>query len=453
MIKNMILTATLLLAFLIAGLFIFAALQSVFEKEKRAAKKFLWLAIGLFIPFFIAAYAGFTLMGAIFSTLLILMIIIIFLPVSNPPVFNNMVPNSRFDERDTMFARNDLVPGSENFKDYYNLRPENLEPDNQFRSLPGLLSSQARYFHPAGFASAGAVFTATAHLKPLIQGKPSGQTYNISADDLTGYIKRWSKKLGAEDCGITELKDYHVYSHKGRGRSYGKKIEIKHKYAIAFTVEMDKAMINGGPAASTVMESARQYFNSGAIAVQTAEFLRLMGHDASAHIDANYEVICPLVARDAGLGEIGRMGILMTPKLGPRVRISVVTTDAPLISDEPKADFSVIDFCRRCQKCAAVCPARAIPYHDPEITDGVLRWQINSEACYTFWCQAGTDCSRCMSVCPYSHSDNLMHNFVRGAIKRSGLFRKLAVKLDDYIYGIKPYPKPLPEWMKITGNF
>ena len=63
-------------------------------------------------------------------------------------------------------------------------------------------------------------------------------------------------------------------------------------------------------------------------------------------------MIAPLVARDAGLGEIGRMGLLMTPRLGPRVRLGVVTTDLPLAPNEAGDDLSVLDFCTRCKKCA-----------------------------------------------------------------------------------------------------
>ena len=117
--------------------------------------------------------------------------------------------------------------------------------------------------------------------------------------------------------------------------------------------------------------------------------------------DGNYRVIAPLVARDAGLGELGRMGLLMTPELGPRVRLGVVTTDLPLVADQAVRDPSVIDFCTNCKKCAEVCPSRAISFGDKEEVDGVLRWQIDSEACFTFWCKVGTDCARCMSVCPY----------------------------------------------------
>ena len=442
---------------IVAGIIVFVILVlaagiSILEREKRAALKFFWLAIGLSLPFFIVGFAGYNVLGSVLSIFFTAIVLIFLFPYNRHSKFKNMTPTKQFDERDTMFARNELKPGTENFNYYYNRHPENKELDDHFRELPGLLDPKSHNYHPLGFASTDATFTTVASLKSLIKGRPVYQTQNISAEDLAKYIKGWAKQLGAVDCGITELKNYHLYSHKGRGDLYGKKIENEHNYAIAFTVEMDRDMISSAPGVSTVMESARQYFNAGAIAVQVAEFLRLIGYPASAHIDGNYEVICPLVARDAGLGEIGRMGLLMTPKLGPRVRISVVTTDAPLSTDKSKPDFTVIDFCLHCQKCASVCPAQAIQYNDMEEHDGVLRWQINSEACYSFWCQAGTDCSRCMYVCPYSHPDLFMHNMVRQAVKRSTLFRRLAVKLDDYIYGSRPAPKPLPNWMRIKNQ-
>ncbi len=172
--------------------------------------------------------------------------------------------------------------------------------------------------------------------------------------------------------------------------------------------------------------------------------------NARAHIDGNYEVVCPLVARDAGLGEIGRMGLLMTPKLGPRVRIGVVTTNLPLNIDNPLNDYSMIDFCIKCKKCADSCPSQAISFDNMQEVDGVKRWQINQETCFSLWCSLGTDCGRCMSVCPFSHPDNLMHNLVRAGIKNSSLFRTLALKLDDTIYGRKPPSAKLPNYLDIN---
>ena len=108
------------------------------------------------------------------------------------------------------------------------------------------------------------------------------------------------------------------------------------------------------PQASIVVESSRQYLNAGKIAVDLAEKIRAMGYDARAHIDGNYQLICPLVARDAGLGEIGRMGFLMTPTYGPRVRIGVVTTEAELLPDNYTRDYSVLEFCKICKNVPTV---------------------------------------------------------------------------------------------------
>ena len=67
---------------------------------------------------------------------------------------------------------------------------------------------------------------------------------------------------------------------------------------------MDRAMVMSAPLAPTLMESAQQYVESGVIAVQVAAFIRGLGYPARAHIDGNYRVICPLVARAAGLGVV-----------------------------------------------------------------------------------------------------------------------------------------------------
>jgi epoxyqueuosine reductase QueG len=145
-----------------------------------------------------------------------------------------------------------------------------------------------------------------------------------------------------------------------------------------------------------------------------------------------------LVASDAGLGVIGRMGLLMTPRLGPRVRIAVVTTDLPLKYKTKTNDTSALRFCESCKKCAAVCPAKAIPTGPREDVEGSLRWKINSESCYNYWTLSGTDCGRCVISCPYSHPDNYFHRLIRWGIKNNLLFSRMAVKLDNVFYGRRP---------------
>jgi reductive dehalogenase len=359
----------------------------------------------------------------------------------------DLVPIKRADERDIMFSRKELEKGTDRYREYYARNPEKEILDNLFRKEPGLLSSKALFYHPKAFNSARTFFKKIDDLKPLINGDISAKKSSLTPGEHRSMLFNKAMQLGALDIGICRCQSYHFYTHKGRGTDYGIPITNTHKYAIAFTVEMDHKMVQAAPNASIVMESARQYLNAARIATKIAVMIRNLGYGARAHIDGNYQVICPLVGRDAGLGEIGRMGLLMTPTHGPRVRIGVITTDMELEVSTYEQDHSVIDFCRMCKKCADCCPAQSIPHDDPKLIEGCMRWKINSESCFTFWCKSGTDCGRCMSVCPYSHPDHSLHKLVRWGISRSKAFRWIALQMDDFFYGKKPKPKDLPKFL------
>ncbi len=433
--------------------FVYAAVVSLRERETVAVKRFLAGAFLLSLLFFAIAFVTFTgkvfvfylLMAGLLSGMLFFLI-----PNGQKHTYRQVKPIGRIDERDTMFSRNELIPGTENFVDYYRRHPEKKALDDRFRNNKGLLQKGTTQYNPFYFASADASFETIAALRSFVEGTVAKERTPVVADNISRYVKNWSKKLGAVDCGITELQDYHIYSTGGRGERYGRKFVKHHSFAIAFTVEMSHEMIQTAPAGTMVMESGQQYLESGRIALQVAQFIRNLGYEARAHIDGNYEVVCPLVARDAGLGEIGRMGLLMTPKHGPRVRIAVVTTNLPLITDRPLHDYSFIDACAQCKKCAEVCPSCAISFNDREVISGSLRWQINQESCFTFWTIVGTDCGRCISVCPYSHPDNGLHNLVRFGMHNSGVFRNVALKMDDAFYGRKPAPKPVPKPLQLV---
>ncbi len=362
-------------------------------------------------------------------------------------------PLSRFDERDIPFSRVRLRPGTPEYASYYAMRPENLGIDDEIRALPGLLSNGAALADPALFASAEGSFFLTEALHGAVDGPVSEERAPCDPQRMSEYLKSLALYYGARTVGVTELCPYHLYSHIGRDFSrYGEPIPFEPGFAIAFTVEMDERMVRSAPNAPAVMESGRQYVEAARIAVQLAATIRKMGYPARAHIDGNYRLVAPLVARDAGLGEIGRMGLLMTPRLGPRVRLGVVTTSLELVADRPTRDTTILDFCERCRKCADNCPARAIPAGDRTEIEGVLRWRIDGDACFRYWSTAGTDCARCMSVCPYSHKDNPAHNAVRWGIRRSALFRRAAVRLDDVFYGRRPTPRPGPPWIRVVSH-
>ncbi len=435
----------------LAGFLTFAVL-SMLEGQRRAALlsalfaalSGLVLAALLLSPAFVQQIAAIVLLAGLLGFFIWLV-----WPVrqSIPP---SRLPAQRVDERTIMFARARLQPGTPRFEAYYADHPEQLSPDNAFRKNPGLLEPGATFYDDLLGASPDASFFFTDALREKVDGPAAPDKVERSPQEMTHFVKALAAYHGAVSAGVCELQPYHFYSHIGRGTGeYGAPITLEHRYAIAFAVEMDHSMIEAAPRMPAVMESARQYVEAGKIAVILAAAIRKLGYPARAHIDGNYRVIAPLVAKDAGLGEIGRMGLLMTPKLGPRVRLAVVTTDLPLMPDQATFDPSVIDFCSRCQKCAAVCPSQAIPFGDRETyPDGSFRWKINSEKCYTYWTQIGTDCGRCMAVCPYSHPDNAFHYLIRYGVAHSANFRKAGASMDDLFYGRKPKPHDFPKWLQ-----
>jgi len=428
---------------------VYGSIISVLEKEIRASFRMLFTSFIAASPYIII---GFFLpldqtLNIILLVCTLILFIILFFPINFQKKTLNQKPSSRIDERDIMFSRRLLKNGTKRYDEYYERNPKNKKKDEKFRSKPGLLSSDSTYFNPVQFAASKASFFTVDQMKEAVDGEVSSQKHSFKTAEITRFLKQWAKKLGALEVGFTELKDYHLYTYGGKDFNYDEPIINKHKFCIAFTVEMDKEMMSTAPAGPTVMESAQQYLNSGAIAVQVASLIRQLGYPAKAHIDGKYDVVCPLVAKDAGLGELGRMGILITPDLGPRVRISVVTTDLPLVINPTYDDHSIIDFCRLCKKCAHVCPSKAISFDNMKEINGIKRWQIDSEHCFTYWCISGTDCGRCMTVCPYSHPNNLFHNFIRFGIKHFPVFRRFAVYMDDFFYGKKPHAAAVPDWL------
>ena len=420
--------------------FLYGGLVFFRERERRAARRFILIGCVLPVPLLLIGFFALSVWSWIFAAALVVLAGVFFLPRPWPAKEEHIVPVGRIDERDTMFSRDILEPGSERYEAYYRRHPERQPGDDAFRRNPGLLSKDALFYDPFIFPAAGANFELIKKNRDFVDGSVASHRQEWDGKVLSAHLRQLALKYGALSAGITALEDYHLYSYRGRRHNYGEPVDNRHTHALALTVEMDHDYVRNAPYAYCVLESSRQYVRSGIIAVWMAQIIRDLGYSARAHIDGEYEVVCPLVARDAGLGEIGRMGLLMTPELGPRVRIAVVTTSAPLMENGRNEDPSMIDFCTSCKKCADVCPSRAISFDGRREIDGVLRWQIDQQACFTYWTKTGTDCARCMSVCPYSHPHTPLHNLVRHGLRHSPEFRKLAVKMDDYIYGRKPPP-------------
>lgn len=242
------------------------------------------------------------------------------------------------------------------------------------------------------------------------------------AGGLTQEVKSLARYLGADLVGIARLEESYVYLDRN----------VPYTYVVSLAVEMDYNLIKLAPSRRTSTTLWKAYNDLSEITVHLAAHIRGMGYPARAHHQGTGELLLVPCAVDAGLGELSKMGFLITKKYGPRVRLAAVTTDLPLEVDQP-VDLGVQDFCEKCSKCARHCPSKAIPEKKTWVR-GVHKWQLDGDRCVeTFSKTFG--CTMCIRYCPWNKPDTLLHKISRGVAVRSALARSLLTQADDWFYG------------------
>ncbi len=225
-----------------------------------------------------------------------------------------------------------------------------------------------------------------------------------SPAEAAARLKAAALRLGACAAGAARANPLWIYSHNSRGETIELPTGVEH--ALVMCVPMDREGISKSPGFEAAAATGRAYSMMALVASSIAEMIRRLGYRAVSC--GNGTALSVPLAVDAGLGVMGRSGMLLTRERGPCVRICKVFTDLPLAPDEPeRADAG--DPCKKCRACARACPAGAISdaeepgYETLNASNrpGVLRWAVDAEKCYAFWVENGADCSNCIAACPY----------------------------------------------------
>jgi ferredoxin len=363
-------------------------------------------------------------------------------------------PIERFDERDMVFARQDLVryfgEVSPQFTQYFNEHPDVKEFHlslSKKSPLGGLNLSDAPMFR-AQFKMIDMIGS-----EELVSGSPASKKITFSEDRAALKIKNTARLYGAEIVGIGPLKQEWTYSRVGTTagdqagyQPWGSHIDLSgHTHAIALGFHMDLNLLSSAPNFPTMLASAQAYAASAWTAIRLADYIRQLGYHARAHHFSNYQVLVVPVAVDCGLGELSRAGYLITREFGLGVRLSVVTTDMPMSHDAP-LDIGVQSFCEKCIICADECPSGAIPRGKKTLHNGVLKWKLDEKKCYAYWHVNGTDCGICMASCPWTKPPKLFHKFAAGLASIKGPHQRIMAWADRVVYG-KHKPAQPPDFM------
>lgn len=286
-------------------------------------------------------------------------------------------------------------------------------------------------YHAPGFAGLGLY---------KWEGAVNPNKYQFSSpDEASKILKKASLFLGADKVGIAPYDERWIYSYsivtpdlnKAEGQAQDHKnsaftnmafkettFPFKPTNVLVFVLEMDFDAINAAPGILEHAAVGNEYSDMGNISHKVASFIRLCGYNAIPC--GNDTGLSVPMAVHAGLGELSRIGILVTPDYGPRVRLCKVITDLPMTPDKP-ITFGVKEFCTTCMKCADACPKQAISREKEPSFDkatistsaGVKRWALDCEKCISNWAELGSDCAVCIATCPFNKHKEWQHDLAR----------------------------------------
>ena len=268
-------------------------------------------------------------------------------------------------------------------------------------------------------------------------------------------IKHVASSFGADMTGITDFDERWLYNKKFSDMSLTERpndIPEGMTNVIMIAQAMDYDLILTVPSPLSVSATGLGYSHDAMVVLSIAQYIRNLGYKAVASM--NDSALAIPLAIQAGLGEYGRNGLLITPKFGPRVRLGKIFTDMPLQADKP-IKFGVKAFCQECQKCASNCPVKAISFdvpssktHNQSNIKGVKKWTVDGEKCFSYWAAQNSDCSICIRVCPFNKDYSKWWH--RLGIKLAATpLRKIMLWLDNKL-GFGKRIKPQSWWLKQT---
>lgn len=254
------------------------------------------------------------------------------------------------------------------------------------------------------------------------EGEINSQKYKFeNTDQASQTIKKASEFLGANLVGIADYDERWVYSEFYNfldRTSSPAEFPFKPRSVIVIAVEMVYENYRTTPSVISSSATGLGYSRMVETAHKVATFLRKIGYQAIPC--GNDTALSIPLAIQAGLGELGRNGLLITEKYGPRVRLCKVFTDLELKADKP-ITFGVREFCRVCMKCADLCPSKAISMETEPTLEGVnisnqpgvKKWYVDAEKCFGFWGENGGDCGCCIGSCPYNKLEEWHHDLTK----------------------------------------
>ena len=213
----------------------------------------------------------------------------------------------------------------------------------------------------------------------------------VPGKDVTEAIRAKARELGYGEAGFTNFDRRYIYKSK---REY---VRSDLRHAICLAVEQDYISTQSLPSLDAEEAHGEAHMRQADMARQLIEFIHSLGYSTQVWGPTwHFGPMIPLFVQ-AGLGQLGVNGQLLSPHFGSRARLQVITTDALITHDRP-VDYGITKFCEICHICSMRCPGRAINQNKVWFR-GVEKSKLDFRRCRPVM-TSYSGCGVCMKVCP-----------------------------------------------------
>ena len=251
-------------------------------------------------------------------------------------------------------------------------------------------------------------------------------TAEPTGEDVTELIKTKAREVGFVEVGMAAYDPR--YSYQAR------KNWVEYPHAICLAYEQDYEPTQTIPSVPAEIVHSSTYRTETVAALELGDYIRSLGYHAQANSPS--DAPAPFIGMfvQAGLGQLGANGQLLTPHVGSRCRLMMVFTDAQVTYDQP-VDYGVHSFCQVCQVCVNRCPGRAL-MREKVWWRGTEKNKVYFKRCRPVMAYY-LGCGVCMKVCPvqkYGMKNVMEHYATTGQVLGKGTHDLEGYSLDDKGY-------------------
>ncbi|MFZ4721132.1 MAG: 4Fe-4S dicluster domain-containing protein [Ilumatobacteraceae bacterium] len=213
---------------------------------------------------------------------------------------------------------------------------------------------------------------------------------DISPADAVARITEAAHAAGADIVGFVQPRPEWVFEG----------YELEYPWMVMLGIGMDPEKIKLAPEITAAVEVASKYAKGWAVAREVSNWIRSQGWRSEPHSGPEAGAVLSIpAALEAGFGQLGKHGSIISRQLGSSFRLATVFTDLPLIPSQP-VDIGVDDFCLVCKRCVEDCPPAAI-IHEKQMVRGEMKWYVDFDKCMPYFAEHH-GCAICIGVCPWT---------------------------------------------------